>query len=110
MASDHYDDEAHDVSNETLSYDNYAQGVIDELLSECKILYKIVSTQKKQILSLEEKINTIQKDFDKEKQNYFDKENQNSTCNECNSLSFQIVQLKSYWKIWKMTNWIGKCP
>lgn len=45
------------------------------------------------VSSLEEKIDPMQNDFDK-KQNYFDKEKQNFACNECNSLSFQIIQLK----------------
>lgn len=94
MASHHSDNEEEEVSNGKLSYDNYSQGAIDELLNQCKTLYKTLSTQKKKILSLEEKIDTIQKDFDKEKKNYFDKEKHNFICNECDSLSFPIFQLK----------------
>ena len=67
---------------------------IDELLNECKILYKKVSTQKKHILSLEEKIDIIEKYFQIEKQNFLKKEKQNLTCKECESFSFQIVQLQ----------------
>lgn len=47
-----------------------------------------MSTQKKQILSLEEKNDTMEKYFEVEKQK------QNFTCKKCESLSFQIVQLK----------------
>lgn len=47
MISYHSDDEEYEVSNEKLSYDNDAQGAIDELLNEYKIMYKTVLTQKK---------------------------------------------------------------
>lgn len=67
MTSHHYDDKGDGVSNKELSYDDDTQGAIDELLNECKILSKPVSTQKKQISSLEEKIDTMKKYFDKEK-------------------------------------------
>lgn len=68
MASHHLDDEDEDVTNDFSLYDNDAQGDIDELLSECKILYKMVSKQNKQILSLEEQIDTMEKYFEVEKQ------------------------------------------
>lgn len=44
MASHYSGDEYEKVSNEFPSYDNDSQGAIDELLNECKIMYKIVST------------------------------------------------------------------
>ncbi|CAJ2660665.1 unnamed protein product [Trifolium pratense] len=94
MASHHSDDESEEVSSKSSSYNNDYQGAINELLNECKILYKTVSTQKKQILSLEEKIDTMEKNFENEKQSYIEREKQNFTCKECDSLSFQIVQLK----------------
>ena len=94
IATHHSDDEEEEVSNETSSYDNDALNAIDELLNECKILYKKVSTQKKHILSLEEKIDTMEKYFQIERQSFLEKEKQNLTCKECESLSFQIVQLK----------------
>lgn len=46
MTSHHFDDEEEEVSNETSSH-NDTQGAIDELLNECNILYKMMSTQKK---------------------------------------------------------------
>lgn len=61
MASLHFDDEHDAVSNEKLSYDNDTQESINELLNECKIMYKYVSIQKKQILSLEEKFTLCKK-------------------------------------------------
>jgi len=94
MASHHSDDESEEVSSKSSSYNNDYQSAINGLLNECKILYKTVSTQKKQILSLEEKIDTMEKNFENEKQSYLEKEKQNFTCKECDSLSFQIVQLK----------------
>lgn len=94
MASHHSDDENDEVSNEFSIYDNDAQGVIDELLNECKILYKTISSQKKQISSLEEKVSTMEKDFRDEKQKLISEQKQNFVCNNCESLSFQIVQLK----------------
>ncbi|CAJ2657071.1 unnamed protein product [Trifolium pratense] len=94
MASHHSDDECEEVSSKSSSYDNDFQGAINELLNECKILYKTVSTQKKQIQSLEEKIDTMEMNFEIEKQSFLEKEKQNFTCKECESLSFQIVQLK----------------
>lgn len=69
MTSHHSDDEYEEVSNDFFIYDNDAQGAIDELLNECKVLYKMMSNQKKQILSLEEKIDTMEKYFEIEKQN-----------------------------------------
>lgn len=78
------DDEDVEVSNKKLSYDNVAQE-IKELLNKCKILYKTLLIQKKQISSLKEIIDTMQK--------YFEKLKQNATCNDCNSLSFRIVHL-----------------
>ena len=53
-----------------------------------------MSTQKKQMSSLEEKIDTMEKYFQIERQSFLEKEKQNLTCKECESLSFQIVQLK----------------
>ncbi|XP_050877803.1 uncharacterized protein LOC127081601 [Lathyrus oleraceus] len=49
MASHHSDDEVNEVSNDFSLFDNDVQGAIDELLNECKILYKTISSQKKQI-------------------------------------------------------------
>ena len=63
MASHHSDDEDNEVSNEFSLFDSDAQGAIDELLNECKILYKTISSQKKQISSLEEKCESMEKDF-----------------------------------------------
>ena len=42
MASYHSDDENDEVGNEFSLYDNDVQGGIEELLNECKILYKII--------------------------------------------------------------------
>lgn len=67
MASHYSDDENEEVSNDFFLYDNDAQGAIDELLDECKFMYKTMSTQNKQILYLEEKIDTMEKDFEIEK-------------------------------------------
>ena len=94
MASHHSDDENEEVSSKSSSCDNDYQSAINELLNECKILYKTVSTQKKKIQSLEEKIDTMEMNFEVEKQSFLEKEKQNFTCKECDSLSFQIVQLK----------------
>ncbi|KAK2353731.1 gag-protease polyprotein [Trifolium repens] len=109
MASHHSDDEDEEVSSRSSSYENDYQSAINELLNECKILYKKVSTQKKTIQSLEEKIDTMEtnfeiekqsflekekQNFEVEKQNLLEKEKQNFTCKKCDSLSFQIVQLK----------------
>jgi hypothetical protein len=94
MASHHSDDENEEVSSKSSSCDNDYQSAIYELLNECKILYKTVSTQKKKIQSLEEKIDTMEMNFEVEKQSFLEKEKQNFTCKECDSLSFQIVQLK----------------
>src|SRR4051812_40128577 len=94
VATHHSDDEDNEVSNEFSLFDNDVQGAINELLNECKILYKTVSTQKKQIKILEEKMDIMQKVFDVEKKQYVDKIEQKYICNKCESLSFQIVQLK----------------
>ncbi|KAK2403685.1 rust resistance kinase Lr10 [Trifolium repens] len=94
MASHHFDGENEEVSSKSSSCDNDYQSAIYELLNECKILYKTVSTQKKKIQSLEEKIDTMKMNFEVEKQSFLEKEKQNFTCKECDSLSFQIVQLK----------------
>lgn len=88
MASHHFDNEDEEVSNEFSIYDNDAQGAIDELLNECKILYKMVSNQKKQILSLEENIHTMIKDFEVEKQNLVNEKKQKFVCKEYESLPF----------------------
>jgi Zn finger protein HypA/HybF involved in hydrogenase expression len=45
-------------------------------------------------ISLEKKIDTMEKKFEIEKKSFLEKENQNFTCKQCDSLSFQIVQLK----------------
>ncbi|KAK2450001.1 hypothetical protein QL285_009142 [Trifolium repens] len=109
MASHHSDDENEEVSSKSSSCDNDYQSAINELLNECKILNKTVSTQKKKIQSLEEKIDTMKmnfevekqsflekekQNFEVEKQSFIEKEKQNFTFKECDSLSFQIVQLK----------------
>ena len=64
-------------------YDNDVQGEIDELLNECKILYETISSQKKQISSLEEKCGYIEKDLKDEKQKVSD-EKQNFVCTTVN--------------------------
>lgn len=56
MASHHSHDEYEEVSNDFSLYHNDAKGAIDEILNESKMLYEMVSTQKKQILSLEKKL------------------------------------------------------
>ncbi|KAK2382430.1 rust resistance kinase Lr10 [Trifolium repens] len=109
MASHHSNDENEEVSSKSSSCDNDYQSAINELLNECKILYKTVSTQKKKIQSLEQKIDTMEmnfevekqsflekekQNFEVEKQSFLEKEKQNFTCKECDSLFFQIVQLK----------------
>ena len=94
MASHHSDDEEGEVSYDNSLYDNGAQGAIDELLNECKILYKTISSQKKLISSLEEKVKTIEKEHKDEKEKMISDQKQNFVCNNCESLSFQIVQLK----------------
>ena len=88
MASDDSDDEE-EVSNNFSLFDDDAQDGINELLNECKILYKTISSQKKQISSLEEKIEV----FENKKQEMIS-EKKNLVCLECESFSFQIVQLK----------------
>ncbi|XP_050914601.1 uncharacterized protein LOC127129463 [Lathyrus oleraceus] len=93
MASHHSDDEVNEVSNDFSLFDNDVQGAIDELLNECKILYKTISSQKKQISVLEEKIEKMEKCFEVEEKMISDQK-QNFVCNKCESLSFQIVQLK----------------
>ena len=92
MALHHSDDEE-EVSNDFSLFDDDAQDAINELLNECKILYKTISSQKKQISSLEEKIEIFEKDFENEKQKMIS-EKKNFVCLKCESLSFQIVQLK----------------
>ena len=80
MAS-HQSDEEEEISNkdspqhnetnsELIIEYNDAQNAIKELLMECKNLFKIVSTQKKQISSLKEKIDTMEKDSEKLKENF----------------------------------------
>ena len=68
MASHHSDSEDDEVSNQFYLFDSDAQGIIDELLNEWKILYKTISSQKKQISSLEEKCESMEKDLKDEKQ------------------------------------------
>src|SRR3954468_8425244 len=62
MASHHSDDEEGEVSYDDSLFDNGAQGAIDELLKECKIRYKTISSQKKIISSLEEKVKIIEEE------------------------------------------------
>lgn len=92
MASHHSDDEDGNVSSDFSLFDNDVQGVINELLNECKILYKTISSQNKQISSLKEKVETMEKDFNNEEMN--SKQKENFVCNTCESLTLQIVQLK----------------
>ena len=94
IATHNSEDEEGEVSNDNSLYDNDAQGAIDELLNECKILYKTISSQKKLISSLEEKVKTIEKEHKDEKEKMISDQKQNFVCNNCESLSFQIVQLK----------------
>ena len=61
IASHHSDDEDGEVSYDNSLYDNGAQGAIDELLNECKIIHRSISSRKKIISSLEEKAETIEK-------------------------------------------------
>ncbi|XP_050896565.1 uncharacterized protein LOC127103342 [Lathyrus oleraceus] len=93
MTSHHFDDEEDEVSNNFSLYNSDAQGAKNELLEECKILYKTISSQKKQISSIEEKVLIMEKDVNDEKQRMIS-EKQNFVCKNCESLSFQIVQLK----------------
>ncbi|XP_050878843.1 uncharacterized protein LOC127082659 [Lathyrus oleraceus] len=91
MASHHSDDEDDEVSSNFSIFDNDAQGEIDELLSECKILYKTISSQKNQISTLEENIEKMKNNLKDEKEELI----KNFACTKCESLDFQIVQLKS---------------
>lgn len=50
----------------------------------------MVSTQKKQILSLEEKINTMQKDFEVEKKNILKKKNKILHAKSVNHFLFKM--------------------
>jgi hypothetical protein len=90
MASHHSDDEDDEVSSNFSIFDNDAQGAIDELLSECKILYKTISSQKNQISTLEENIEKMKNNLKDEKEELI----KNFACTKCESLAFQIVQLK----------------
>lgn len=101
MASHHSDDQNDEVSSEFFIYDNDARGVIDELVNECKTLYKTFSKQNEQISSLEEKIDNMEKDFEVEKQNVLNERKHNFVCKNCESLSFQIVQLKRVLEIYE---------
>ena len=74
IATHEFEDEEEKVRFETPSCDDNAQNAINILLDECKTLYKTVSTQKKQFVSREEKVNIMPKEFYIEKQNYFEKE------------------------------------
>lgn len=74
MASHHSNDKEEEFNNETSSH-NDTQDAIDELINECKILYKTVSKQKKQILYLEEKIDTMEKNFEVENKSFLKKKN-----------------------------------
>lgn len=93
MASYHSDEEIDEVSSSFSIYDNEAQEVIDELLKECKTLCKNISSQKKIISFLEEQNTAFIKNIENEKQKLMD-EKQSLVCKNCESLSFQIVQLK----------------
>ncbi|XP_050895369.1 uncharacterized protein LOC127101987 [Lathyrus oleraceus] len=90
IVSHHSDDEGDEVSSNFSIFDNDAQGAIDELLSECKILYKTISSQKNQISTLEENIEKMKNNFKDEKEELI----KNFACIKCESLAFQIVQLK----------------
>ena len=90
IASHHSDDEGDEVSSNFSIFDNDAQGAIDELLSECKILYKTISSQKNQISTLEENIEKMKNNLKDEKEELI----KNFACTKCESLAFQIVQLK----------------
>ncbi|XP_050890112.1 uncharacterized protein LOC127095473 [Lathyrus oleraceus] len=90
MASHHSDDEDDEVSSNFSIFDNDGQGAIDELLSECKILYKTISSQKNQISTLEENIEKMKNNLKDEKEELI----KNFACTKCESLAFQIVQLK----------------
>ena len=68
MTSHHSNNEDDKVSYDNSLYYNGAQGAIDELLNECKILYRTISSQKKIISSLEEKVETIEKEYKDEKE------------------------------------------
>ncbi|XP_058763525.1 uncharacterized protein LOC131636971 [Vicia villosa] len=94
MASHHSDDEEGEVSYDDSLFDNGAQGAIEELLKECKILYKTISSQKKIISSLEEKVKIIEVEHKDDKEKMISVQEDNVACKNCESLSFQIVQLK----------------
>ncbi|XP_050909962.1 uncharacterized protein LOC127123830 [Lathyrus oleraceus] len=79
MTSHHSNNEEDEVNNEFSLYDSDAQGAINELLKECKILYKTISSQKKLISTLEEKVVTMEKDVDDEKHKMIS-EKQNFVC------------------------------
>ncbi|XP_050918490.1 uncharacterized protein LOC127135908 [Lathyrus oleraceus] len=79
MASHHSDDEEDEVNNDFSLYGSDAQGAINELLKECKILYKTISSQNKLISSLKEKVVTMEKDIEDEKQKMIS-EKQNFVC------------------------------
>ena len=95
------DDDDGEVSYDNSLYNNGAQGAIDEVLNECKILYRTISSQKKIISPLEEKFKTIEKEFKDEKDKMISDQKQNFVCNNCESLSFQIVQLKRVLEIYE---------
>src|SRR3954466_14912485 len=91
MASHHSDDEEGEVSYDDSLFYNGAQCAIDELLKECKILYKTISSQKKIISSLEEKVKKEHKD---EKEKMISVQEDNVACKNCESLSYRDLQLK----------------
>src|SRR3954468_7738423 len=94
VATHHSDDEADEVSNESSLYDKDVQDAINELLNECKILYKTISSQKKIISSLEEKVKIIEEEQKDDKEKIISVQENSVACKNCESLSFQIVQLK----------------
>lgn len=90
MASHHSDDEVNEVSNDFSLFDNDVQSAIDELLNECKILYKTISSQKKQISVLEEKIEKMEKGFEVEKEKMISDQKQNFVCNKYGHFLFKL--------------------
>lgn len=59
-----------------------------------KLCTKPCQLKRNKFYLLNKKLTRWKKEFDIEKQNYFEQEKQSITCKECESLSFQIVQLK----------------
>src|SRR3954471_14551680 len=94
VATHHSDDEDNEDSNEFSLFDNDVQDAINELLNECKTLYKTISSQKKIISSLEKKVKIIEEEQKNDKEKMISVQEDSVACKNCESLSFQIVQLK----------------